>query len=215
MKQIAVVFFCAMTCIAACGQNHSVSIDSLTSEHILLATKNQQRYFMDILENRMQIRWQARVDSLDYDYAFIEETFCSHDRTFTITERYFNKTDSIPKLVYINNISEDVGDIYDYMMNWYSENVTHYLTLEPLSENYCQLKAFQELPYDKRQVWEHGCVVIEDEDDYRKRRTKQLKTSYQIQTMVDRKKDEIIVSLQFPPKSPKFEVFSYNGAWDW
>lgn len=215
MLRFIVIFLIVLAPLVSYSQKYSKSIDSLTSGNIALLPKKKQAYFTNVLEQRKKIKWQTRTDSLDYDYAFIEETFCSYDTTSTITERYFSKNDSIPKAVYINGIKEDVRKIYDYGMRWYSKNVTHYETLMPLLTTYSKLADWQELPYDKRQVWHHGCVVFEDEKDFKKRRINQLKNTYQIQTLIDKGNNKTLVCAQLAPKNPRFEVKSYNGEWDW
>lgn len=74
----------------------------------------------------------------------------------------------------------------------------------------------QELPYNSTQIWPHGCVVQKNaEKKFVKERTKQLKATYQIQTMVDRLNSKIIVSIQVAPKRPKFKTNGYSIAWGW
>ena len=164
----------------------------------------------------MKSEWLTRIDTLNYDYGFIEETFCFWNTASNITERYFMKGDSIPKSVYINGMYTDSHTIYDNFFIWYSKNVTHFTTLFPLIDKYSRLKPTQELPYDKRQIWTHGCVVRKNGmKQFEERRTDQLKATYQIQTMVDRVHDKIVVSIQSAPKRPKFKTYSYNWVWDW
>jgi len=198
------------------GQSYSLTIESLTIKHIKLLPTDQQAYFDSILQNRKQTSWLKRVDTTNFDYAFIEETFCYSDTISTITEWYFNKSDSIPHSVFINGHYKDPKTIYDGFLIWYSKNVTYFTTLFPLIDNYSRLKPTQEIPYGKRQIWSHGCVVKQNgKKKFEEKRTEQLKTTYQIQTMVDRVNNKIVVSIQFAPKRPKFETYSYNGVWDW
>lgn len=98
----------------------------------------------------------------------------------------------------------------------YSKNVIYTYTLYPLITNYSKLKPAQKLSYEKRQIWSHGCVVQKNSKaNFEKRRTKELKTTYRILTMIDRPNNKIIVSVQFAPIRPKFETYSYNAVWDW
>ncbi|RMF94282.1 MAG: hypothetical protein D6734_08170 [Candidatus Schekmanbacteria bacterium] len=216
MKQTITILILTICSLTINGQSFSLTIDSLTLKHIKLLPADQQHYFDSILENRKNAEWLTRIDTSNFDYAFIEETFCYSDTTSKITERYFIKSDSIPKSIYVNGLYKEPKTIYDGFLIWYSKNVTYFTTLLPLIDNYSKLKATQELPYDKRQIWSHGCVVQENgEKKFEERRTEQLKTTYQIQTMVDRLNNKIVVSIQFAPKRPKFETYNYNGVWDW
>jgi hypothetical protein len=188
----------------------------LTSKQIKLLPTDQQAYFESILQNRKQTSWLKRIDTTNFDYAFIEETFRYSDTTSKITERYFIKDGVIPVSVYVNGLYEDPKTIYDGFLIWYSENVTNFTKLFPLIKTYSRLKPTQELLYDKKQIWSHGCIVQENgEKKFAEKRSNQLKATYQIQTMVDRIKNKIVVSIQFAPKRPKFKILSYNPVWDW
>jgi hypothetical protein len=33
--------------------------------------------------------------------------------------------------------------------------------------------------------------------------------------MIDKKNNKITVSIQLAPLKPKFEIYDYNGVWDW
>lgn len=216
MKQTLTIIILTICSLTTNGQTLSLTIDSLTMKHIKLLPIDQQHYFDSILQNRKKTEWLKRIDTSNFDYAFVEETFGYHDTTSTITERYFIKSDSIPKSVYLNGDYKDPKTIYDGFLIWYSKNVTSYTTLFQLIDNYSRLKPTQELPYDKRQIWSHGCVVHKNgKKKFEEKRTEQPKTTYQIQTMVDRVNNKIVVSIQLAPRRPKFETYSYNGVWDW
>ena len=216
MKQTISILILTIYSLTIYGQNYSMAIDSLTISHIRLLPANQQSYFDSILENRKSNDWLTRIDTTNFDYAFIEETFCYLDTTSIITERYFMEADTIPKAIYWNDKFKDPSKIYDGFPIWYSKNVTYYTTLFPLIDSYSKNKSRQQLPYNKRQIWSHGCVVQDDgKKKFKLKRTKQLKMTYQIQTMVDRVNNNIVVSIQFAPRKPKFETYSYNGVWDW
>ncbi|MFM2394706.1 MAG: hypothetical protein RLZZ546_2688 [Bacteroidota bacterium] len=138
------------------GQTYSLAIDTLTNMYIKLLPPNQREYFDSILQNRKQTSWLKRIDSANFDFAFIEETFTYSDIISTITERYFNKSDSIPCSIFLNGHYKDPKSIYDGFLIWYSKNVTYFRTLFPFIDNYSRLKPIQELPYDERQIWSHG-----------------------------------------------------------
>ena len=216
MKTVVTILILTFSSYLSFGQTYSLTIDSITKNHIDQCQKDKKAMFDSILSQRKSVDWLKRIDTINFDYAFIEEIFCYRDTVGHITERYFKKNDSIPKSVYLDGDFHDPKKIYDSFFNWYSKNVTYYYTLYPLIDNFSKLKPTQELPYNKRQIWSHGCVVYENsKKNFEKKRTEQLKTTYQIQTMVDRINNEIIVSIQFAPTRPKFKTHGYNGVWDW
>lgn len=216
MKQALIIFIIISGSMLAEGQTVGRNIDSLSLENIKHLPRSKQDHFDKILKNRLNYDWLIQLDTAKFDYAFIQETYCQLDSSITVTERYFIKTDSIPKSVFLNGKFMDPKGIYDGFLIWYTQNVTYYTTLYPLIKSYNSLKSIQELPYNKKQIWSHGCVVFEnDKKKFTERRTKQLKTTYQIQTMVDRVNNKIVVSVQYAPKRPKFETYSYNAVWDW
>jgi hypothetical protein len=216
MKTVIIILILTFSSYFACGQSYSLSIDSITKKHIDQLPKYKKAMFETILRQRESIDWLKRIDTTKFDYAFIIETFCYSDTAGQITERYFLKNDTIPKYLYIDGDFNDPLKVYDGFLIWYSQNVTYNYTLYPLIDNLSKLKSIQVLPYDKRQIWSHGCVVYKKaENNFKKKRTEQLKTTYQIQTMVDRISNRIIVSIQFAPTRPKFKTYGYNGVWDW
>lgn len=216
MKQTITILLLTISSFTTYGQIYSFTIDSLTTKHINLLPKNQQKYFTNMLKNRKTIHWLNRIDTAKFDYAFVEETFCDYNQSSTIAERYFIRPDTLPKNVFINGNVENPTKAYDGFFIWYSKNVTYLKTYFPLFAHYSELKSTQELPYQKRQIWTHGCVIrSDDKKKLINKRTKQLKTTYQIQTMVDKVNNKIVVSVQFAPKKPIFETRGYNPVWDW
>lgn len=202
--------------LASNGQTYSRTIDSLTSQYVKQLSRGQKVYLDSILAYRQSTEWLKRLDTTRFDYAFVEENFCYAYASSSITEFYFSQSDTIPKSVFMDGESKDPKKIYDGFLIWYSKHVTHESTLIPLIERYSRLKALQELPYDKQQIWSHGCVIkANDEAKFKAKRTEELKTTFQIQTMVDRVNNKIVVSVQVAPKRPKFEVRGYNAVWDW
>jgi hypothetical protein len=216
MKIIITTLLLTFMTTICVGQVYSVTIDSLTKSNIDKLTDKQKLKFDSILTYRKSVDFFTRLDTTTFDIAFIQETFCFADTLGNVTERYFMMYDTIPKYVYRNGKHTDPKDIYDGFLIWYSKNVTYYTTLYPLIDNYSKLKPTQELNYDKRQIWSHGCVIYKDSKKiFEKKRTEQLKTTYQIQTMIDKKDHKIIVSVQYAPRRPKFKTHSYNAVWDW
>lgn len=216
MKQLISILVLISCSLTSNGQTYSRTIDSLTNRYVKQLSRGQQLYIDSILVYRQSTAWLKRLDTTRFDYAFVEERFCYAGASSMITELYFSQSDTIPKSVFMEGEPKDPKKIYDGFLIWYSKNVTHESTLFPLIEHYSKLKAIQELPYDKRQIWSHGCVVQADsEAKFKAKRTEELKTTFQIQTMVDRVNNKIVVSVQVAPKRPRFEVRGYNAVWDW
>ncbi|MCX6181870.1 MAG: hypothetical protein NT150_08080 [Bacteroidetes bacterium] len=216
MKTAVTILFLTFSSCFLFGQKYSVTIDSLTKTNIEKLPKSKRFKFDSILNKRLTIDFFSRLDTTVFDYAFIEERFCYSDTSGQVIERYFTAIDTIPKYVYIDGVFSDPSKIYDGFLIWYSKNITCNYTLFPLIGAYSKLKPTQEISYAKRQIWSHGCVVDENsKSNFKKRRTKELKSTYQIMTMIDKANRRIVVSIQFPPTRPKFETYSYNGVWDW
>ena len=216
------------------GQRFSVTIDSLTRVQSAHFSRAQQSWVDSILKKRDYFGSMKRVDTIACDYIFIEETYVSgHYRgecpylltdtagltstlcTF-VSERYFDRDDSIPRFVFLDGESIKPSELYHSFFGWYTQNVIYPKTLQPMIERYSKLQPNQELDYDKLLVWEHGCVTQPNgEELFRQRRADELKRMYRVQTMVDKVHNKIIVSVQTAPSDPKFEVYSYNSVWDW
>lgn len=215
MKTVVTIIYLTFWSCISFGQKYSLTIDSLTKTNIDQLPKDEQIKFDSILMQRLSINLFTRIDTTIFDYVFINESFCFSDTIGIVAERYFNGKDTIPKSVFFNGIFSDPKGIKNDFLNWYSKNVTNNYTLNPLIDKYSKLQPTQELGYDKRQIWIHGCVLFENsETNFEKLRTEQLKSTYQIMTMIDKINNKIIVSIQFAPTDPKFTTFSYNPVWD-
>lgn len=195
------------------GQQYSLTIDSLTKTYIGELTKDKQIKFDSILKQRLSIDFLKRIDTTTFDYAFIEESFCYSGNISNVTEWYFLGNDTIPKSIYINGTPANTQKIYDKFLIWYSNEVTYGYTLYALLDKYSKYKATQKLAYNSTQIWIHGCVVYENKRAFEKRKKKELKTTYQIMTMIDKTKNKIILSVQFAPKRPKFKTYNHNIAY--
>jgi hypothetical protein len=201
---------------AGVSQSCSLIIDSITTERMEQCRKYQKRHFSDIVAARKWIPWPARMDSLQFDYAFIEETVCFENNEEVVTEKYFVKGDTIPRYVYYNGKCQKPGLSCNNRFKKYSKYVSDKCTLSPLLASYTRLKNLQELPYDKTQIWAHGCVVFHDSKrEFKKERRAALKRTFQIQTFVDKVNRNILLSFQYAPANPVFRVIGYNAVWDW
>ncbi len=198
------------------GQSYAWEMDSLPKAFLKKLPKSKQINFDPILSQRLAVDLLSRIDTLQFDYAFIEENFCYADTSGLVEERYFRNGDSIPCYVYFNGQFSDPKVVYDGTCSWYPKDVRHSFTFSPTYKKYSRLKPRQGLPYAREQIWEHGCVIFENDAlDFLKDRTEQLKTTYQIQTLINKRKQKIMVSIQLAPSKPKFKTVEYNPVWAW
>jgi hypothetical protein len=216
MKNLITLLILTIGSFGSFAQQYSAEIDRTTREYIGKLPKEQQHFFDSILAQRQSVDWFSRIDSIPYDYAFIEEIFVNRYAICGVTERYFADGDTIPKFIFSVGKPLDPKEVYTNFLGWWTKNVTYQQTLYPKIAAFETYKPTQELAYDKRQIWSHGCVTSEqDKDDFTKRCAEELKTTWQIVTMIDKKNNKVIVSVQTAPVNPRFEVYSYNGVWDW
>jgi hypothetical protein len=216
MRWIFSILVLVLSSAMLSGQTYAWKMDSLTKAYLKKLPKSKQINFDPILSQRLVVDLLSRIDTHQFDYAFIEENFCYADTSGVVEERYFKNGDSIPCYVYFNGQFSDPKVVYDGTYSWYSKDVRHSFTFSPMYKKYSRLKPRQGLPYDREQIWEHGCVTFENDDlDFIKDRTEQLKTTYQIQTLIDKRKQKIMVSIQLAPPKPKFKMVEYNPAWAW
>lgn len=194
------------------GQNLFFSVDSITKSQVKLLPNQFKSKFDTILNYRKQSLLHIRIDTMKFDYLFIQETFCRFDTTLNITERYFLNNDTIPKYVFINGKFIDPKRLYDKYSIWYWAIEKSNFTLYPMIEEYSKLEAVQQLPYFKTQIIYHGCVVHKGyEKELKRRRYNELKTTYQIQTILGHNNLPIKISLQLPPRHPRFKTYDSDG----
>ena len=217
MKKI-ILLVLVINCNAMVSQSYILKIDSITSNHLSQIEKEKRIPFDSIVKKRQSINWQSRLDTIAFDYAFIEEKFSFHDSLYSITERYFKKGDSIPKYVVKNGkYEENINRIYSFGF-WHSKNVAYYNTLHPLIESYTNLKPIQVVSYNKRQIAYISCCIEPLKGNkirFKRKRKERLKSTHKIQTMINNLDHKIIVSIQTPPKRVRFRVHNYSGARDW
>lgn len=216
-KTIAILIFLTFSSYNSFGQKYSVTIDSLTKAYINELPRLKKRKFKKILKQRRSMDLFKRIDTTTFDYAFIEERFCYYyDNLFgDVKERYFIGHDSIPKYFYTKGTLSNLNQIYYKANTWYLKNISYHETFLPLFNTYSRSKPTQELSYNKIQLMYTFCFPPKNAKEYfERRRTKELKKTYQIRTMIDRVNHRMIVSIQLPPKRPQFEIRRYNRSFD-
>jgi hypothetical protein len=208
MKRIIILTLSLLN-FGLCYCQINFTIDSLSSEAISQLDAKKSTKFLNLYSLGKKEDIYSRFDTLIYDYAFIQATYCEFDSSFSSTESYFISGDTFPKYHFLNGQPYDMKNKYgDFGFPKYI--VDKYI-LKKLLKQYSKLKKIQTLQYDKVQIWGHSCVIQEgDEKEFIAKREKELKQTYQIQTFIDKKKNKIIISIQSPPKRPKFKTFGYN-----
>lgn len=197
------------------GQKYALAIDSLTKAHISRLPKSKQIKFDSLLAQRLAFNLLHRIDSLPFDYAFIQEEFCYSGSIGEVIERYFIASDTIPRYEFQNGQSSDPQKIYFGTFLWYSSYIRNHYSLYPLIKVYSKFKATQVLQFEKEQIWDHGCIIFENSKaEFIKDKTTALKSTYRIMTMVDNRKSKITVSVQYAPKKPTFKPIGYNSIED-
>jgi hypothetical protein len=199
------------------GQTTSNMIDSLTKSIL----KNKVNSYEDIyafkyiIDQRQENNLKTHLDTTKGDYIFIKEYFFSQDSSATSKEEYFNTGDSIPTVIYLSDSLYDVEKLYTSFFGRESKRINEEELFTPKIKNLKSYKTYQELAYNKIQTRSHGCVDFDREGEkFKERRTEQLKGTYAIYTLIDNQTDKVWISLQYPPKKPKFIIDRYNPVWD-
>lgn len=189
-------------------------LDSTTRAQINLLSSKNKKKFDTLLLHRSKISLETRIDTTQYDYLFIEESFCYYDSSLEIKELYFSKNDTIPKFIFFNCRIQDFNLLYNKGNQWYRSTLNLNYTFDPLLKKYPNNKTIQKVEYSKTQIRFTGCIASKNEKRrFINNRKKELKSTYQIQTIITKELKEIKVSLQFPPKNPKFKTIEGGFIW--
>ena len=180
------------------------------------------------------------MDTIKYDYVYIEERFNQVDSSMSAVEYYFNTNPAgkyqanfedsslLPDQLYQN------GQLLDLRYAYYSSSVTgiifdgkyeYYYTLDSILGRCASLLPFQELSYDRTPRISNLIVANSTEriDTNRARNLiatnnykKMLSSTYQIVTFVDQVKNRVTVSIQSPARHPEIIPYSMQfQAMDW
>lgn len=196
--------------INCCYCQISKRVDSTTVVNISQTDANASKVYFDIYSYEISAKLYTRLDTLKYDYAFVQVTYSQRDSTFQIDERYFVSSEIIPIYFFYNGNQYNTREMYSGLSWWYEKTLTNDYTQKAMIKRYRKLKNIQSLPYDKIQIWPIACVNNGTEAEFKKEKTEELKHSFQIQTFIDKKKNKIIVSIQTPPKKPKYKTLQFN-----
>ncbi len=187
---------------------------------------------MDITRYRQSWGLLSRLDTIPYKYAYIEERFNSSDSTFSTSEYYFqtplnqyNQFNFEDRNILPGQLWVD-GKQIDYRYVYYSSAVSgivftglyeYYYTLDTLLPRARSLRPFQELSYDPTPAltqytdaksWSQVDTASATKAALEKKYKEWLQSTSQIVTFVDRERNKVIVSVQFPVKNPVFASYA-------
>src|SRR6188472_4366727 len=94
----------------------SMTVDSSIAVTIAQLDSSALKILRDCYAKAFEADVYSRLDTLQYDVAFIDATIRRTDSTFLLTERYFNADDSIPIYLFRNGEMRDVKKEYDYSL---------------------------------------------------------------------------------------------------
>jgi hypothetical protein len=198
------------------GQVYALEMDSISQKYIGSLSLRQKRKFKKLIAQRTGNNVFKRIDSMAFDYVFIDEIYCFSEDTGKIIERYFYAADSFPFRMYINNSREFVGSFYNLSASdfYYRNYILPYM-LQPLISTYSIFQPIQAFQYSKQQIMLTGCVTLPGaKRKFRLKTRNRLESTYRIATMIDKINHKIIISVQFAPKNAQFEIVTYALIWD-
>ena len=207
MQKLLIIIILIIYSLDFCYSQTSLSIDSSTCATISQLDSNISKKFFNIYSLEYKTNLYSRLDSLIYDYAFVKASFCEIDSSFTLIESYYISSDTFPKYSFMD------GQLYfpERVFNLYQKKIKGNYTLHSMLKKYSKIKSIQSLSYDKIQIWSHLCVINEGaEKEFRDKRIKELRNTFQILTYVNKIKNKNIVSIQMPSKKPKFKIYGFN-----
>lgn len=207
MKIYVLFLISIMSSLVLSGQGYSFTVDSITQKQLERFSKHRKKKFDLILKERLNNRWYIRIDSLNFDYGFIEERYSYRTKKFEVVERYFEDNNPMPKSLYQD------GKLYN-PKEWYNEkndNEPFRFKLSPLLEKISTLKPSQKLVYNKLQMYGLGCVRYRHQKKRNIRWVRErIKTTYQVVTLINKVNKSVKVSLQYAPKIARFKTESYS-----
>ena len=215
------------------AQTQSFVADSMANLYSkqLPAASNPNSY-KSIISARIQTGLHKRIDTLRYNYVYLEETYHPSDSTRSATEYYFNV---IPEGIYRNNFDDKTilpdlvfidGKQIDQRYAYYSSAISgvvfegkyeYYYTLDTILLRCKGLLPVQEITYDPTPKLTGFANINAKQDNdsafikksaAEKKHLDWLKSTYQIVTLIDKTKGKTIVSVQTPAKNPAIHAYS-------
>lgn len=215
MKRISILLLFILVGFLLNAQDRSAAIQSQTKASLAKLSGKEKSIFATILKNRDQYQLYHRIDSLQLDYVFIEESFCVTDSSSFLTERYFTGKDSIPDYVFVNGQSTEPSGFYQYFPLGPPYEMRHYYTFQPMFERFSALLPDQTMQYNQVIYIGRRYADPKSTEALCQQYTQRYKSTYQIQTMINLNLQKIVVSVQLPSENPQFEVKVYDDLWGW
>jgi len=215
MKRISILLLLIQAGFLLNAQDRSAAIQTQTKTWLAKLTAEDKFRYTPILKNRDQYHYYHRIDSLKFDYVFIEESFCMMDSSSFLTERYFTGQDSLPAFVFVNGQYSAPTEFYLSSLLGPPNEMRHYYTFQPMLDRFSALLPDQTMQYNQVIYIGSRYADPKSTEALCQQYTQRYKSTSQIQTMIDMKLQKIIVSVQLPAENPQFEVKVYDDLWGW
>ncbi|MCB9230751.1 MAG: hypothetical protein H6581_03770 [Bacteroidia bacterium] len=157
-----------------------LQMDALTREYLGKLDPGEGLYFTQILTQREKARLYNRLDTADFAYAFIQESWTEGDSAAVTLERYFDPVGAEPRsfpkgssdyfipfqVCQDGKCGNAIGP--GYFKNciagvFWSGIADYFYTLDTLLATCNGLQPVQELTYDPTQIWEAPPAYYEEE----------------------------------------------------
>lgn len=215
MKRISILLLLILAGFLLNAQDRSAAIQTQTKTSLAKLTAEVKFCYTPILKNRDQYHFYHRIDSLKFDYVFIEESFCMKDSSSFLTERYFTGHDSMPAFVFENGRSSEPTGFYQYSPLGLPYEMRHYYTFQPMLERFSALLPDQTIQYNQVIYIARRYADPKSTEALCQHYTQRYKSTYQIQTLINMKLQKVVVSVQLPAENPQFEIKTYDDYWGW
>lgn len=216
------------------AQSESQVVDSLTKIYVTKLKQEDRKQFDRLFDQRNEKKLFERLDTIEYDVVLVEEVHCIKDSSAKITERYFSYSNPVYnskmergdsaflpfKMFYMGDTTSVLSAYYSSTIaGMYPYNlIDYYYSLDMILDNFSMIKPAQEITYDADQAWrgnESESLFKLNKKEFEKKEIEKLKATYQIITLIDKKKDKILVSVQLPSKNPKLDLRYLYVSHDW
>lgn len=206
--------------VYAAAQSNAKDFETKCRKIITSLPKEQQPYFDSITairEHNLHGGILARIDTLKYDYLFIQEQFYETDNWHQTSEYYFNSGDTLPSAVFTNGIYRNPRDLFgENIFGPPQDETNRFHLFANMYSTFSQNKAFQELSYNPNMyIARRFAETDENVEKILTESEDRLKKTYQIMTMFDKKGNIIHVSVQEPASNPTLKAVFYDDIWGW
>ncbi len=180
-------------------------LDSTLTSNIKKLNSDTSNKYLEIYSFAQKTNFNKRIDTLKYTFAVIEINKDEYDSTFTLIEKYYFHSDSIPMLEFL-----DGEKIKLYPLS-------KELTLKERQNEFSNFKQVQSATYDFRQYYGTGCIYVSKRDKKTRKLyydivKNKLEHTYHIKALIDKKNNSQKVSIELPPKDVRLKLILVANA---